>query len=267
MDHTWAAAQLEEFRETIDLLPLYEVDALDEGHDDLIREHGSRQDVVDRLMTLEPVMKDLMNAAKPNLGEYPEYFTSSSGYERDLSPDYWRTVVRPRVLQGIGIHTLGAEASVRLRPDSPDLVADQFHPWVWDAAMPLWQAGSKQEAIQAAARSVNARLQQKLNRRDIADAALCREAFSFNDPTPDRSRLRFPGDRTSETWRSRQKGGIDFGAGCFEGIRNPASHEHDLNMSDMVALEQLAAFSVLARWIGECIVVYEESNRSRQREG
>jgi hypothetical protein len=45
---------------------------------------------------------------------------------------------------------------------------------------------------------------------------------------------------------------MDFGAGCFEGIRNPAAHEDRLDLTDQVALEQLAAFSLLARWIDEC---------------
>ena len=49
-------------------------------------------------------------------------------------------------------------------------------------------------------------------------------------------------------------GALDLGAGCFQGIRNPASYEHDLNLSEHVALEQLAAFSLLARWIDECSV-------------
>jgi len=52
----------------------------------------------------------------------------------------------------------------------------------------------------------------------------------------------------------RQNGGVQFGAGCFEGLRNPAAHEHELQLPEQVALEQLAAFSVLARWIDECTV-------------
>jgi hypothetical protein len=47
---------------------------------------------------------------------------------------------------------------------------------------------------------------------------------------------------------------MQFGAGCFEGIRNPAAHEHDLVLSEQLALEQLAAFSLLARWVDECEV-------------
>jgi Protein of unknown function (Hypoth_ymh) len=146
-----------------------------------------------------------------------------------------------------------------MRPDSPDLVADELHAWVWEAAAALWNAGSMQEAVHAAARSVNARLQQKLGRRDLADARLCREAFSLSDPVHSQPRLRFPGDRRSETWRSRQNGGIQFGAGCFEGIRNPAAHEDRLELGEQVALEQLAAFSVLARWIDECEVETAQS--------
>jgi Protein of unknown function (Hypoth_ymh) len=118
----------------------------------------------------------------------------------------------------------------------------------------MWEAGSMQQAVLAAAQSVNARLQQKLSRHDIADAKLCREGFSLNDPVPGQPRLRFAGDRTSETWRSRQNGAMQLGAGCFEGIRNPAAHEHRLRLPDQAALEQLAAFSVLARWIEECRV-------------
>jgi hypothetical protein len=141
-----------------------------------------------------------------------------------------------------------------MRPDTPDLIAGQFHPWVWDAAAPLWAAGSTQEAVHAATRSVNARLQQKLSRRNASETALCREAFSTKDPEPGRPRLRFPGDRTSDTWRSRQQGAMEFGSGCFTGIRNLVAPEDALSLPERVALEQLAAFSVLARWIDECTV-------------
>lgn len=250
MDHAWAADQLKSFKEGIDALYVY--DDLDgEDYDNHVDIHGSRRDIADHLVTVDPIMRDLMEAAHPDLASYQ--YPGGEGWS-ETDPEYWWKFVRPHALRAIGIYTLGAEAKRRMRPDSPDLVADQFHPWVWDAAMPLWLAGSKQEAVQTAARSVNARLQQKLDRRDIADASLCREAFSLQDPSPNRPRLRFSGDQNSETWRSRQKGGIDFGAGCFEGIRNPASHEHDLNLSEMVALEYLASFSVLARWIEECSV-------------
>jgi hypothetical protein len=95
---------------------------------------------------------------------------------------------------------------------------------------------------------VNARLQTAIGRRDISEADLIRQAFSPEQPNRG-PRLRFPGDRTSQSWKSSQQGAMDFGAGCFEAIRNPAAHDDDLDWSEQQALEYLAAFSILARWI------------------
>jgi hypothetical protein len=252
MDHAWAAQQLKDFVGKIDSLRAFKTARGDE-YDDLVSSHGSYGDVVDQLTALDPIMRDLMEAVRPGLGEY----SPPSAYEGWSHADsqYWFDTVRPHVLQAIGIHELGEEARRRMRPDSPDLVADQLHTWVWEAAAPLWYAGSRQEAVHAAARSVNARMQQKRGHHDKSDAALCREFFSLDSPAPGRPRLRFSGyARSDATWRSRQQGAMDFGAGCFEGIRNPAAHQYRLDLSEQVALEQLAAFSLLARWVEECIV-------------
>jgi hypothetical protein len=52
-------------------------------------------------------------------------------------------------------------------------------------------------------------------------------------------------------------GVMNFGVGCFKAIRNPLDHlpgdEHD--MSEQEALEQLAAWSLFARWIERAEVV------------
>lgn len=259
MDRAWATQQLREFRNLIDALG-YMADYLRSDYvptdddavryDDLVSSYGWSDQVADRLTSLDPVMRNLMEAARPGLGEYTEPPAGGWSYQDNA---YWQQIVRDRVLRAIGIHELGEEAQRRMRPDSPDLIADQLHPWVWEAAAPLWNAGSRQEAVHAAARSVNARMQQKRGHHDKSDAPLCREFFSLDPPLPGRPRLRFRGyTRTSQTWRSRQQGAMDFGAGCFERIRNPAAHEHGLDLSDQIALEQLAAFSLLARWIEEC---------------
>jgi hypothetical protein len=260
MDHAWAAHQLREFRDLIDVRSRLDTymqsdwpdDEQTADYDALIENYGSRRDLADRLVSLDPIMRDLMNVAQPGLGTYVEPPDGGWSYEDD---EYWCKIVRPCALRAIGIHEFGEEARRRMRPDSPDLAADQLHPWVWEAASPLWYAGNRQEAVHAAARSVNARMQQKRGHHDKSDAALCREFFSLDNPAPGRPRLRFGGyTRTDSTWRSRQQGAMDLGAGCFEGIRNPAAHEHGLNLSEQVALEQLAAFSLLARWIDECAV-------------
>lgn len=71
----------------------------------------------------------------------------------------------------------------------------------------------------------------------------------------------------SDTWRSRQQGAMDFGAGCFQGIRNPAAHQHGLDLSEQLALQQLAAFSLLSRWVDECAVETARSEEQGQLEG
>lgn len=237
MDAVWAAGQLIEFAERIDRLSL--------------QMQADPWETIDWLIRVDPVMKDLMNAVGPGHGDYriPDRVNGSI-YEIT----YWTRDVKPWVLRAIEVPTRGAEAKERMKPDSPDLVADQLHPWVWQAAAALRFARSRQEAVHAAARSENARLQQRLSRYETSETCLRLEAFSLDAPAAGRQHLRFPGDRTSDTWRSRQQGGMHVGAGCFSGIRNPAAHEDGLVLTEQVALEQLAAFSLLARWIDECTV-------------
>lgn len=266
MDHAWAAEQLAHFEILIDeynslkYLAEHRSDEDYQEHyrqygnlyDKLKKEHGSSLGALDKLISYDPVMRRLMNAAQAGLGDYPE--PPADGWEYN-DGRYWDKIVKPPTLRAKGIHQFEEEAHSRMRPDAPDLTADQFHPWVWGAAAPLWDAGSRQEAVHAAARSVNARMQQKRGHHDKSDAALCREFFSLDAPAPDRPRLRFKGyNRSSLTWRSKHQGAMEFGAGCFEAIRNPAAHEHGLVLPEQVALEQLAAFSLLARWIDECEV-------------
>ncbi len=42
-----------------------------------------------------------------------------------------------------------------------------------------------------------------------------------------------------------------LGMGCAQGIRKPQAHPSD-DISEQEALEQLAALSVLARWVDAC---------------
>ncbi|HEY3008734.1 MAG TPA: TIGR02391 family protein [Micromonosporaceae bacterium] len=246
MDSQWAADQLADFVDKINTL--FDLDATAHKVSRPMGVAAEAAELDDEIVMLEPIMRQLMNTARSGLGDY----------ERARGDEYhhrfrWQEA-KTAALHATGIHLLGLEVKRRLQPDAPELAADQLHEWVWDAAKPAWEIGSHQDAVQAAARLVNAALQRKLSRYDQADLALFREAFSTDQPAPGKPRLGFPGDRTSETWRSRQVGGANFGAGCFAGIRNPGAHEHQLDLPANVALEQLAAFSLLARWIDECSV-------------
>jgi hypothetical protein len=62
-------------------------------------------------------------------------------------------------------------------------------------------------------------------------------------------RLRLPAyDQDSKTAKSVRRGVRSFAEGCYAGIRNPLAHEQG-DLTEDAALEQLAAFSLLARWV------------------
>lgn len=147
------------------------------------------------------------------------------------------------------------ELEANLGPSAPDLRVDRMHPWIWRAARSLWESGHYADAVETAAKKVNAELQNKLDRRNASDAGLCAEAFSLKPPTPTAARLRFPGDdRTDETWIARQEGALAMSRGAFMAIRNPLAHRGDEDMPEHHALEMLSVFSIIARWIEECSV-------------
>jgi len=137
--------------------------------------------------------------------------------------------------------------------DAPRLSASQMHELVWRAASAQWATDHRHEAVLAASKAVNSRLQEKLDRRDISEARLVREAFSDKPPEPGRPRLRYMHVEDEQTRDSMRQGVMAFGAGCFQAIRNPVGHlpNEDHELDAQPALERLAAFSLLLRWIDE----------------
>ncbi|MEU6462642.1 TIGR02391 family protein [Streptomyces sp. NPDC046976] len=144
----------------------------------------------------------------------------------------------------------GAEVREHLGEDAPQLSASTLQPWVWSRARALWQSGHCREAVTAAARKVNAETQNKVGRRDASETALFQSVFSRDDPKPAQPRLRLMNNDGSDTFRSLQRGAATFTEGCYAAIHNPNSHEDELpELPEPQALEQLVAFSVLARWV------------------
>lgn len=168
-------------------------------------------------------------------------------------PDYW-TRSRRAAVEALGRAGSEDEIAAFLRPEAPSIVADALHPWVWESAAPLWAAQAHQDAVLTAARTVNRRLQQKLSRHDIGEMDLCMQSFDPKPPASGKPRLRFDGDRDTPTWKARQDGAKYLSAGAFLGIRNLAAHEETVTWTEQEALEYLATFSVVARWIEECAV-------------
>lgn len=155
----------------------------------------------------------------------------------------------------------GRDIALALGPEpGPTLRADSLHPTVWTAVETLWRTEHRREAIGAAARNVNAALQHRLGRRDISESDLVMQAFSSDPPKAGEPRLRIHPDDNSKTYESIHRGARDFGSGCFRAIRNPRAHDIGDEPSEQEALEQLAAFSILARWIeaAELVTVDDE---------
>lgn len=148
----------------------------------------------------------------------------------------------------------GAETRAKLGSGAPTMAADQLHPNVWNEAARRWNAGNYSDAVQRAATYLNANVQDLLQRHDVSDSELMREAFSSSAPTPGKPRLRWPGDDDNLSVKAMRTGMLNYAQGLFSAVRNLATHSV-AELPQQVALEQLAALSVLARWIDECEVV------------
>jgi Protein of unknown function (Hypoth_ymh) len=141
------------------------------------------------------------------------------------------------------------ELAANLGELTPNLNVAQMHPWVWDDARSLWASGHFREAVSAAAVKVNAETQNKVKRTDVSEAKLFQEAFSLKEPEAKKPRLRIVAYDGSDTYKSIHEGASAFAVGCYRAIRNPAAHVPLGDLPEDEALEQLAAFSILARWV------------------
>ncbi|MET7920986.1 TIGR02391 family protein [Streptomyces avermitilis] len=167
------------------------------------------------------------------------------------SPTYKWQQLREAALRAKTAVERDAEISEMLGDDAPRLSAGHLHPWVWEAARSLWQSSHYREAVRVASVKVNAETQNKVGRLDLSETKLFNEVFSEKAPEPGKPRLRVVPDDGSVTFSSVHRGVRAFAEGCFAAIRNPASHVLQTDLPTDHALEQLAAFSVLARWIDE----------------
>jgi hypothetical protein len=167
-----------------------------------------QEDYYDKALMAEPVAERIMNAYEDGLGDYKVIGNRSLPSARWEDP-------REYALRAAGIAESYVALQESLKPDASYMAADGLHPWIWTAAEPMWEADAHQEAVNTAARAMNARIQQKAGRNDISEYDLIMQVFDIRDPEPDKPRLRFPGDRTTRAWKSQQEGVKLFGAGCF----------------------------------------------------
>ncbi|PPS75506.1 hypothetical protein BV882_07600 [Streptomyces sp. 46] len=195
-------------------------------------------------------LHEQLHRAEPTINQILRCLDPQLSIDLDQSP----YLAKNHASRALGILEDMDDWAARLTPDAPSLPADQFHPWVWDAARTFWESKHYRAAVHASATSINAHLQNKLGRRDLSDVKLVQEAFSDKPPEPGKPRLRTPGDPTDIGVQTRQRGALLLGQGAFSALRNPAAHETG-DLPEQEALEQLATLSVVARLIDQCNVV------------
>ncbi len=162
---------------------------------------------------------------------------------------------REAVLEAQALLSRKREIDENLGDKAPSLSASGFHPWVWEGARALWQSGYYRSAVEDAAKKVNAETQNKLGRRDVSEAELFKFAFSEDLPRVGGARLRrMAPEPGNKTYASMQRGARTLAEGIYAGIRNPLGHADPADLDEQVALEYLAALSILARWVDQSLV-------------
>lgn len=169
---------------------------------------------------------------------------------------YYR--VREASQQLAGLLSSLEEAERILGPVGPKLAAASLHPWIWNAAVDLWDNGHLREAVQAAATALfDQHLPAKLGIPGPPSAKdRISQAFTPDPPQHGKPRLRLDDyPDPSPNWTSQHDGAKFFGMGCAQLIRNLATHT-SAQPDGQSALEELASLSALARLIDRAKVVH-----------
>lgn len=154
-------------------------------------------------------------------------------------------------------------------PTGPDLRASELHPWIWEAAEGAWNSCLYRLAVQTAAEAVLRKVRDELGRPDLTGAQIVREAFSAAPASVNAPRLRSKVFDNADpvAFKDAHTGALEYGVGCVSLIRNLSTHASDDDWSsnvganaetvEHIALEHLAALSVLARVVEAYDVVVE----------
>ena len=199
--------------------------------------------ITDEMSSQMPTVREILKRLAPALVEHVGLPTDTEGASGSLRA----------VQQGLGILRDRDEWAANLAPDAPSLIADQFDPYVGAAASPLWDTGQYRVVVGQATVSLSLHIAKKAA-SPLSERRLVAQVFSPGKPDPGQVRLHLAGDKSSNTWKSRQDGLHLLAQGAFAGIRNVATHTGD-DWPEQVPLEHSAVLSVVARWADETEVI------------
>jgi len=180
----------------------------------------------------------------------------------------WQTVTRPKPLLeakdvlGVCSLAMGRLDSLIRKADAssseaPQLGPAALHATVWDAAARYWTMHLFRDAVRVACEALVARVKGINGHNELADTDAWTQIFSDQSPTPSRPRLRWPGSPTDLEVRTMNAGLGRLAPGLQMTIRNPSTHGLE-DFTEQEAFEQLAALSMLSRWMDRCEVVKAE---------
>jgi hypothetical protein len=198
----------------------------------------------DRIINQVPVVERILDRVTP------DWRTTLSNDARDRWAQPKEAAQRAYTLL-----TREVEIRDRLGEGAPTIDADRLHRWAWQGASSMWASRHFRQSVVDALKRVNAETQNKTGRHDLSETDLFKQLFSTDPPKAGAPRLRLRHDDGSDTFRSMHRGAAALAEGLFAGIRNVVSHTvAETEIDEQLALEQLAAVSVLARWVDEASV-------------
>lgn len=177
------------------------------------------------------------------------------GKHRPAKDDEFRWL-RDQASRGRAALQRAAELAEKLGDNAPEMNAANLHPWAWQSGASYWNSGHFHQAVMQAAIRINFEAQSKLGRMDVPEVDLFNQAFSLDDPKPGVPRLRLAKNDGGKTYESLHRGARALADGLYTAIRNPGMHTPQQldGGEEQLALEQLAAFSLLARWVDQADV-------------
>jgi hypothetical protein len=235
LDKAWAIAEIDAFVNASD-----QVAKVSSG---MVMRSGTVQRQPEKIVAARAhVVEQIVDRVIPG---WPKHAVSS--------PRKW-THVREWASRARAVLERENELREMLGDGAPEMDAGRMHPWVWEAAAPLWRTGHPAQAVMQAAIRVNAETQAKVGRRNIGETDLFNQLFKVEPPKEGAPRLRLMENDGSKTFESVHRGARSLAEGLYAGVRNPGSHEVLGDVDEQVAIEQLAAFSLLARWVDSATV-------------
>lgn len=151
-------------------------------------------------------------------------------------------------------HMVSSRVDRTERQDLTALQVANLHPWVATPALPLFEDEHWFAAVTAAADNVRAQWRKALG--SVTDDLP--STFSSQDPKEGHPRMRFARynrNDDKQEWVNAHEGAMHFARGCMMRIRNLYKYQaRDQQISPSLALETLAALSLLSRWIGDAEV-------------